>query len=91
MSSIKTSDVIAAIGPVDGLILGEMLKTGASLLELHRALAFARSPSSGDGRLYDSLSPAMRRLVDLVGVALERLPSPYGPAAMPPEVSDRAA
>lgn len=73
MTGIQESDVVAVIGAADELIIREVLKTGATTLELHCAAALSRDASE-TGRGLDGLTPRMRRLVDLVGVALESAP-----------------
>lgn len=73
MTGIQESDVVAVIGAADELIIREVLKTGASRLELHRAAALSRGVAD-TGAEPDGLTPRMRRLVDLVGVALETAP-----------------
>ncbi|GGC77639.1 hypothetical protein [Chelatococcus reniformis] len=70
MAEISKREVVAAIGPVDDLIVREALRTGASQIELRDALAFAEGPSNADADAYQALSGRMRRLVDLLSVAI---------------------
>lgn len=90
MTGIQESDVVAVIGAADALIIREVLKTGASRLELHRAAALSRGMSDAAEGL-DGLTPRMRRLVDLVGVALETPPHAPLDRSMLGKAAGRAA
>lgn len=68
MAGITEADVAAAIGRIDEIIIREVVRTGASRLELRRALAMARGPA--DVATCAALPPRMQRLVDLLTVAL---------------------
>ena len=68
MSGITEVDVAAAIGRIDEIIIREVVRTGASRLELRQALAMARGPA--DIAACAALPPRMQRLVDLLTVAL---------------------
>lgn len=72
MSEISASDVVTAIGRTDELIIRETLRTGATPGELRRALAFAKGPANASPAAYQALPARMRRLVDLLTVALDR-------------------
>lgn len=74
MGEISGRDVIAALGPVDEIILREVLRTRATQLELKRALIFAKGPGNADPIAYGALAETMQRLVDLLTVALEQRP-----------------
>jgi hypothetical protein len=68
MGGVSEADVAAAIGRIDEIIIREVVRTQASRHELRRALVLARQPLGIEaGR---ALSPRMRRLVDLLMVAL---------------------
>lgn len=91
MGGISNHDVVAALGPVDELILREVLKTGATQLEFKRALAFAKGPANANTVAYSALTETMQRLVDLLTVALEQRPErPRGTGAAA-EAGHRAA
>lgn len=68
MSGISEADVAAAIGRIDEFIIREVVRTQASRHELRRAIALARQ--SSDIQAGRDLPPRMRRLVDLLMVAL---------------------
>jgi hypothetical protein len=72
MACISEGDVVAAVGPVDELIMREALKTGASVDDLRRAVALARGPSRADETAYGALRDELKRLVDLVSVVSDR-------------------
>lgn len=74
MSEISDRDVAAALGPIDELIVQEVLRTGATQLAFKRALAFAKGPANADPAAYAALGETMQRLVDLLTVALEQRP-----------------
>jgi len=81
MVGITEADVDATIGPIDRIIMDEIVRTGASRLELRRALAMARGRT--DIEAASALPARMQRLVDLLAVTLpEQGPSlPRGRAA----------
>jgi hypothetical protein len=61
-AGLTETDVVRLVGTVGSLLMYELLRTGASVGELRRAIAIAAS-----GRApMRKLSPRMRRLVDLV-------------------------
>lgn len=61
-AGLTEADVVRLVGTVGSLLMYELLRTGASVGELRRAVAIAAS-----GRApMRKLSPRMRRLVDLV-------------------------
>lgn len=68
MGGITEADVAAAIGPADRIVTQEIVRTGASALELRRALAMARGRA--DLVADAALPPRMQRLVDLIAVTL---------------------
>lgn len=68
MTGITETDVAAAIGRIDEIIIREIVRTGASRLELRRALALAKNPA--DVAASFAQPPRMQRLVDLLTVAL---------------------
>lgn len=68
MTGVSEADVAAAIGRIDEIIIREVVRTEASRHELRRALALARQPLGVEAS--SALSPRMRRLVDLLMVAL---------------------
>ncbi|CAH1648029.1 MAG: hypothetical protein KF735_07700 [Chelatococcus sp.] len=70
MSVIRERDVAAVVGRVDRLIVEELLRTGATSLELKCAYAFVKGPANASARAYDVLSRRMQRLVDLLTVGL---------------------
>lgn len=79
MDAISERDVTAALGPVDALIIREVLRTGATQLMFKRALTFARGPANACPTAYRALNETMQRLVDLLAVALEQRPErPHG-------------
>lgn len=91
MGELSERDVVAAVGPVDRLIVQEILRTEASLLEYKRAFAFAKGPGNANAGAYEALDARMQRLVDLLTVALEQRPErPFG-AAPRAEAGHRAA
>lgn len=91
MGEISSRDVVAALGPVDELIVREVLRTGATQLEFKRALAFARGPANADPIAYSALAEMMQRLVDLLTVALEQRPERPRGAGSAAEAGHRAA
>lgn len=96
MSEISAGDVVAAIGRSDELIIQETLRTKATPLELHRALAFAKGPANASPVAYQALPVRMQRLVDLLTVALEGSaegvePARQGKTSSRREGADRAA
>lgn len=96
MSEISAGDIVAAIGRSDELIIQETLRTKATPLELHRALAFAKGPANASPAAYRALPVRMQRLVDLLTVALEGAaegvePARQGKASSRREGADRAA
>ncbi|GAU81719.1 hypothetical protein [Bosea sp. BIWAKO-01] len=96
MSEISAGDVVAAIGRSDELIIREMLRTKATLLELRRALAFAKGPANASPAAYQALPARMQRLVDLLTAALEGStrgvePTPQSKASSRLEDAHRAA
>ena len=62
------ADITRLVGTVDALLMHECLRTGASVGELRRAFLIAGSAHGARHRL----SPRIRRLVDLIGVAGRR-------------------
>jgi len=72
MERISEGDVVAAVGPVDELIMREALKTGASVDDLRRAVALARGPLRVNETVYGALPDDLKRLVDLVSVVNDR-------------------
>ncbi|RDJ22138.1 hypothetical protein DWF00_23775 [Bosea caraganae] len=74
MGEISGRDVTAALGPVNELIVREVLRTGATQLEFKRALAFAKGPANANAVAYSVLTETLQRLVDLLTVALEQRP-----------------
>ncbi|CAH1687951.1 conserved hypothetical protein [Hyphomicrobiales bacterium] len=70
MNVIRERDVAAVVGRVDRLIVEELLRTGATQLELRCAYAFVKGPANASARAYDVLSRRMQRLVDLLTVGL---------------------
>lgn len=91
MNAISERDVTGALGPVDALIVREVLRTGATQLMLKRALAFARGPGNASPAAYRALSETMQRLVDLLTVALEQRPEHPRDAGKRAEAGHRAA
>lgn len=89
MTGITEADVAAVIGRIDEIIMREVVRTGASRPELRRAFALAKGPA--DFSAHTALPARMRRLVDLLAVALPEQgpPPPHRPAAM--RGIDRAA
>ncbi len=81
MGELSERDVVSAVGPVDRLIVQEILRTEASLLEYKRAFAFAKGPGNASAGAYEALDGRMRRLVDLLTVALEQRPE--RPSSLP--------
>ena len=81
MGEITKADVDAIVGPIDQIIMEEIVRTGASRLELRRALAMARGRA--DLETASALPPRMQRLVDLLAVTLPEQgpPHPHGHAA----------
>lgn len=69
MSVICESDVTSIVGQTDRLIVEELLRTGATRLELQCAHAFVKGPARGSVFAYDALSRRMQRLVDLLAVS----------------------
>ncbi len=59
---VTEADIARLAGTVGPLVLHEILRTGASVGELRRAVSIAASAHGPQRRL----SPRMRRLVDLV-------------------------
>jgi hypothetical protein len=91
MDGMSNHDVVAALGPVDELIVREVLKTGATQLEFKRVLAFAKGPANANPAAYSALTETMQRLVDLLTVVLEQRPErPRGTGAAA-EAGHRAA
>lgn len=70
MSVICERDVATIVGQADRLIVEELLRTGATCLELQCAYAFVKGPADGSAPAYDALSRRMQRLVDLLAVGL---------------------
>jgi hypothetical protein len=68
MGGITEADVAAAIGPTDRIVMQEIVRTGASAMELRRALSMARGRA--DLAADAALPPHMQRLVDLLAVTL---------------------
>ena len=68
MGGITEADVAAATGPIDQIVMKEIVRTGASPLELRRALSMARGRA--DLTADAALPPHMQRLVDLLAVTL---------------------
>ena len=70
MSVICERDVATIVGQTDRLIVEELLRTGATRLELQCAYAFVKGPANGSALAYDALPRTMQRLVDLLTVGL---------------------
>ncbi|CAH1653678.1 hypothetical protein [Chelatococcus asaccharovorans] len=70
MSVICERDVATIVGQTDRLIVEELLRTGATRLELQCAYAFVKGPANVSSLAYDALSRRMQRLVDLLAVGL---------------------
>ncbi|MGX5734838.1 hypothetical protein [Bosea thiooxidans] len=68
MGGITEAEVAAATGPIDQIVMHEIVRTGASPLELRRALSLARGRA--DLAADSALPPHMQRLVDLLAVTL---------------------
>ncbi|MCU4181597.1 hypothetical protein [Bosea sp. BH3] len=68
MVGITEAEVDATIGPIDRIVMDEIVRTGASRLELRRALAMARGRA--DLEAASALPARMQRLVDLLAVTL---------------------
>ncbi len=67
MDAISERDVVAAIGPIDDLLIREVVRTRASLSEFRHALAIVHRGSEND----PVQAGRMQRLIDLLGVALD--------------------
>jgi hypothetical protein len=67
--SISAKDVEAVLGRVDDLLLGEVIRTGATAWELRRAVRMVRSRAPDSLAVSDALPARMQRLVDLCAVA----------------------
>ncbi len=74
MGGVTEADVAAAIGGIDEIIMREVVRTQASPREIRKALELVRTPA--DLTAAEGLPPRMRRLVDLLSVAV---PEPVGP------------
>jgi hypothetical protein len=68
MLFVSSSDTIEAADPSANLVMKEIQRLGAPADEVRAAFAFV-AKAAIDPRAYDALSPRMRRLVDLAGVA----------------------
>ncbi|MBS7700956.1 MULTISPECIES: hypothetical protein [unclassified Chelatococcus] len=92
MSVIRERDVAAVVGRVDRLVVEELLRTGATRLELKCAYAFVKGPANASARAYDVLSRRMQRLVDLLTVALvDAADAPVSAASCEERIGYRAA
>jgi hypothetical protein len=76
MGGVTEADVAAVIGRIDEIIIHEVVRTGASRPELRQAFALAKGPA--DFSAHTALPPRMRRLVDLLAVALPQQGPPQG-------------
>ena len=74
MGGVTEADIAAAIGGIDEIIMREVVRTQASPREIRKALELVRTPA--DLTAAEALPPRMRRLVDLLSVAV---PEPVGP------------
>lgn len=88
MDGVTEADVAAVIGRIDEIIVHEVVRTGASRPELRRAFALAKGPA--DFSAHTALPPRMRRLVELLAVALPEQGPPHGRNPTPKNV-DHAA
>ena len=75
MAEITEHDIVFAFGVVDDLIIREALRTKVSRLELRRAIVLLRKPVLDQVRAGHRLAPRVKRLIDLLSVALSD-PSP---------------
>lgn len=73
MLNVSPFDLVPLVGPTADFIKNEILRVGAPLAELKLAIAFVGADTSFDPRAYEALTPRLRRLVDLVGVAGTKL------------------
>ncbi len=71
MAEICEADVTAILGDADELVLRELIRTKATVLDLRAALAFTKGPAAVDTNIYQTLPGQMRRLVDLLSVGLD--------------------
>lgn len=65
LNASKTS----LIEPPNDFVRSEILRVGAPLAEIRSAMALVGNGAALDPQAYDALSPRMRRLVDLLAVA----------------------
>ena len=72
MVTISAADVAVLVGPTSEFVTSEILRVGAPREELRLAVAFVASEAGRNQKAYETMSPRMQRLVDLVTVTNAR-------------------